>query len=1236
MINFSKNFQTSVNISYDFDNAEKIENFIPTTQGIQFIENTILSANKISESKNTNRAKILIGAYGKGKSYIVLETLSLLYNNPELQDSLKKVVEKIAISNPFAAENISNYLKTKRRLLPIIINGNSSSLSQSFLYALNLTLKKNEFKNLMPETHFESAAKMLEKWEKDFPETLIKFNELASVKSSKFKEKLRNFDSQIFEEFEKLYPILTSGSEFNPFLGFDFVEIFEKVNEKICQTGKYDGIFVVYDEFGKYLESSISTATIKDVKFLQDFAERAERSKENQNGKNQLHLLLICHKEIENYIDILPKQKVDGWKGVSERFMHVRLFNTYSESYNLISAAIIKEKNQYEKFKNIHKIQFENLKNIWFENSFRIFSEIKNDENLIKTILFDCYPLHPVTSYILPRFSEKVAQNERTLFTFLSGNEKNALPNLCKNLDFENENKEIKLFTPDVLFDYFENQMQNEIYTSEIKKNYLSAKSALSVIKNTNFKNEKIILEEKIIKTISLIYCLNQFERLSPDLNFIFALYLDSGFSKEEIREAIKVLTEKFNVLYLNIHNNYLQLKTTSNFDISKLILETIEKRKKSFNAIKILNEFNTEKYLYPSEYNIKNKMTRFFKFDFIEEADFSRLNFHKNFADGFVFAIFDEKNTLELENLKEKCKEISIKNKDFVFVLPKFKNQNLFNVLQKFEAIIYLKKSFENDALVLDELEIIYRDLFEVVKQTVRFYIQPEENKSIYIADGKEEKLYRKADLSKLLSEKCNFIFEKTPIINNEMLNKNNLTGASQKSRAKLLDLILASSFEKINFSGNSQEISFLRSAFIVTGIWTDNFTQKKFNFEPKTDNQKNDEAFKNLFNVINEFIKNAENKEISFEPLLEKLINSKYKISLRFGVIPLYIATVLSLYLKNCVLKKDNIEIPLTSQSICEIVQNPKNFTLKIEKWTDAKTEYIESLEKIFCDFLIEDEKSIYSGYLYILNAMYRWQRSLSKYAKSLKQKPYSDFLNILKQETNGTQEILFEKIPKIYNFNSIEKSIVEKIKENKVFFDNALLKLKKLILEKTIFEFSNFLLDKMIKIQEKNSLKNLISDFYKNISLEMKNHIFENDAHSLLRIYKSVVENNEQDELKIIEEMAKVLTGLSFDDWGFETEKTYFLRLKDLHKSIEDFETEKKYVQNEKKNFEVENENNNYAIYFANESEKKSFNKVECSSRAKNLEKEIYRTFEEIGQSVTDAEKRQVLVNLLEKLC
>ncbi len=101
----------------------------------------------------------------------------------------------------------------------------------------------------------------------------------------------------------KVYPTLTSGSTFNPFLGFDVVELYESVAKSLISKG-FTGIYVVYDEFSKYLEANITEASVSDTKMLQDFAEKCNRS-----GSTQLHLMLISHKEIANYIDKLPKQK---------------------------------------------------------------------------------------------------------------------------------------------------------------------------------------------------------------------------------------------------------------------------------------------------------------------------------------------------------------------------------------------------------------------------------------------------------------------------------------------------------------------------------------------------------------------------------------------------------------------------------------------------------------------------------------------------------------------------------------------------------------------------------------------------------------------------------------------------------------------------------------------------------------------------------------------------------------
>lgn len=74
MISVASGFQYSVNIGYDLNNDDKLKNFIPTKSALVLLEDILLSTN----STSTERARVLIGAYGKGKSHIVLTILAML------------------------------------------------------------------------------------------------------------------------------------------------------------------------------------------------------------------------------------------------------------------------------------------------------------------------------------------------------------------------------------------------------------------------------------------------------------------------------------------------------------------------------------------------------------------------------------------------------------------------------------------------------------------------------------------------------------------------------------------------------------------------------------------------------------------------------------------------------------------------------------------------------------------------------------------------------------------------------------------------------------------------------------------------------------------------------------------------------------------------------------------------------------------------------------------------------
>ena len=353
---------------------------------------------------------------------------------------------------------------------------------------------------------------------------------------------------------------------FNPFIRTQIIELYENINIKLKEKG-YSGIYVVFDEFSKYLEAGLNINSKRDIKLLQDFAEKCDRNKD-------INLLLITHKEFNNYLENnIFKEQIDSWKGISGRFLQITMSNNFSEMYEIISTVIKKEEKFWSKFKEKNKGRFENLKNIIRKND--IVENFETEDILTE----GCYPLHPFTTFILPILSEKIAQNERSLFTFLSSNQKKSLNDFLKQ-----EQNEFQLITPDYLYDYFEITLKNEIHTTSLYKNY-------NILKKVLAKVTPLSLEEKILKTLFLIYLVDKFETMPPTKEIIIETY--GYFYKDtvEIEKAIEIFEKKECILYLKRSNNHLKIKETSGIDIQKEIEKNINKIKVSNSYIDILNK---------------------------------------------------------------------------------------------------------------------------------------------------------------------------------------------------------------------------------------------------------------------------------------------------------------------------------------------------------------------------------------------------------------------------------------------------------------------------------------------------------------------------------------------------------------------------------------------------------------------------------------------------------------------
>lgn len=1203
MISVASGFQYSVNIGYDLNSDDKIKNFIPTKSALMLLEDILISTNPTS----ADRARVLVGAYGKGKSHIVLTILSMLIKKDRnlFVNLLPKIEE-----NPRLKQIVENYYESDNRILPVVISGSNTSLPQAFLIALQRTLSENDMMDIMPETNYKAAVQTINRWKSEYPEVYKKLQEEIDIPVKKFIEKLEEFDTVTYERFEKVYPELTAGSVFNPFLGFDVVELYEAAVKGIRERG-FTGIYVVYDEFSKFLEANISEASVSDTKMLQDFAEKCNRS-----GEAQLHLMLISHKEISNYIDKLPKQKVDGWRGVSERFRHVHLNNNFTQTYEIITSAIQKKTASWGAFCKKFGKSFDAIEQLYAKHN--IFSDV--NENDIRTMLFGCYPLHPVSTFILPRLSERVAQNERTLFTFISAPGVSTLPAF---LEQYNDDK-FEVITPDLIYDYFEPLFKKEVHTGEIHNTYYLTSVILEKLEHAS-------LECKIVKTLSLIYMLEQFERLQPTRSELSGIFANS-YTVEEIDSAITNLIEKEYVIYLKRSNDYLKLKQTSGVDIHQKICDMVAVQSNRITIKDILNEVNFDNYIFPSRYNNEHEMIRYFSFEFIDEDEVDEnvnwiIKSEKIEADGVVYGILVHSD----DAIKKVQDIISKTSKDcdrFVFIIPRHYKE-IENVVQEFAAVSVLRDNAAEDKVLFDEYEVIYEDLRDVISEFMNLYTHPEQYMSRYYYEGKDVSINRKAALTGLLSSICEKVYSETPIINNEAMNKNEITSTANNSRSKIIAALLRNELESnLGLSGSGQEVSIMRSTLIRPGIWNENGGTPSICLRPE------DLNVQGMLGTIEQFIVDAGKKEkVCFDILYKKLISPEYHIGLRKGLIPIYLAAVMHEYKREIVVEDQYGQVMLNADTLIQINAKPDAFYLSYLDWDSEKDTYVQQLTDIFGEFIVDEEKKV-NSYDYVVSAMKRWYMALPRYSKECRKdadgkkitKRYTSVIKALKQNY-GSHELLFKRIPEALSV-SFSESVADTVRLAKETYDGLIVKLEKKLIEETKEIFA---IEKNRGILNKASLPSVIKDWCEDIDQSAFNELFSDGTDKCLSLFKTIT----NDESDFIRKLAQFGTDLRIEDWDDKTIQQYAETLNGWKNTANthfgtDVESGEEIEQQEPNTFELT------FVDDAGTATKKRFKKVDSTKRGQLLRNQISSAVDAMGQSISDQEKRQILMDILKGMC
>jgi len=1225
-------FQRAINLKYDISASDTIASFIPTPNAADAIKEMLWT----TEEGAVQRAFVLVGAYGAGKSLLGVVLAALLSADASLCNALEVVIGRLKQDFPEVGELAEEYLQEGKKLLPVILSGDEGDLNSALGRALNRALQRVGLNDVKPATFYKAALDTISLWEKEYPEVFNRFEtalkERDGVDVSKFKSALESHQPATYDKFVALYPRLAAGASFDAYHGQSIIDAYAKTAEEIRPLG-YSGIIVLYDEFGRYLESKAGEPFGQEAKLLQDFAEHCNRS-----GENQLHLVIITHQSLMQYAYGLPEAFQQEWGKIEGRFRCLPVSSSQEVSLKLIAEALqFPEKSKWESFKAKHQAQFDEL--FLRAVDAKLFEHL-SDAEIRTNVIEGAYPLHPVTTYCLPRLSEKVAQNERTLFTFLASDEPHALGEFLSNTSTETD--ELPLVYLDRLYDYFEIPIKTNTIpggTHGVWSDVQNALKKVSPDETSVERNDVSPIIVRLIKSLGVIHAVNSPSSAGASASLrptteILAYALDAD------RTAVDVALEYLKKRKILIHrktDSYWTFLFGSDVDFEQLIAENA--RNRPISSIKqrlLLEQVLPPKHYLARRYNDRYGMIRFFwsLYRTVDDLggidDWEILLKERDYADGFLIFVL-AMNAPELTQAERIA--MSTKHPRVVFVLPKSpitisEQLNELATLNELKNVPEFREG-EDAQRIQQELEFFIEDAVERLERSLAPLVEPR-RAARWFYEGREiNAINSPGRVSRLLSELCERQFSRTPRIYNESFNKRQPSSQQVRAAEKVIDAFLTEPLEpNLGLKGFGPDVAIVNTVLKSTGMLKDVERNGVSLCEISKPEASEHPEMAEIWETAEQFFKGAIENEIDFAPLVDRLQSPPY--GLRKGVLPIIIAAAFRQYLPVATIKHgQEIVSPIRGTTFTEICAHPERYTLRMEAWGERQHAMVEVLEELFSDRTLPEEKR-YQPLRYLSLGMLRWLQSLPKYARETEHLS-NDALqlrNIVRQAQVDSASALFTELPKLLLDSNPKEAIPENLRETIAQRLRGLMDEINSSYLNLHRRLEGFVVEQFATGEERNYTKGgheAIVQWVKNIqqstNLEVQAQLFDDEIKKALIVgalsAKAATDN-------FLDNLVERIVGLPTRDWTDETETQFRQRLTEVKSRIEEELYNRSSNPQELVEISLRLPNNEEKTY--------QFHHAEMSEHAKLLMENLKRTVEIAGRALSADEKRRIGVELL----
>ncbi|MFD1136563.1 hypothetical protein [Paenibacillus urinalis] len=912
-------FKSSINIQFDLNNDEILSRYLLTPSHARALKGVISSCLR---TKGMN-SHILIGPYGTGKS-LLSSIISKFLSKSVSSELFERLYNESSIIDPQLSNLLLESYKSQKKYIPVLINGKSGDLRKIIINSILKYLNNYDIKITIPN-EISSIIKTTEMWKDKFPETFLKLEYYLGkngIGYDKWKEEIEGYNEKLISEFYIFYPTVTAGSTWINDDYDNFIENTKKILDDLNKLGL--GIVLIYDEFGRFLQSVQSENSYIHLQNLQDLAELA-------NSSTNFQLLLINHKSIRQYISLDNKEYKVEFEKVEKRFSHYHFENDSDSYLRLAYESLRQANNQYDDTSQ-HIITKEKMKQYEFLNNYSMYQ-------IEEIILKGMYPLHPVTIALLPHLSNILGQNERTLFSFIEGEEPYGLHHHIQT--------DTGYYYPDKLFHFFVHD-EEELLHHPIFQTYKR------IISNINSNEIDLI---RIVEFITLWKLANLGQKQRIETSFIaFAL----GQNISNTGEFLKKLTGLKLIRFNEVIQQW-ELYEGSSVDIEFAIEEkrsriVLNRNKK----LEIINSLNNNKFVLPYEYNDDIGMIRFANIKFIWLEDLEEMTDDIDDADLQIYYVLTPS---------------AMSQNDMVFyegiyVIPNFTTLEVEESLHRFAIIEHLL----NDSTFIVKDERLKNELLFLKNQTsskiIKFINQYHQfNNVTWYENNVDLNLTNQIELEKTISNRMYDKYSSTPIIRNESFNRRSITGIQRRAAIDVIDhLINTPDMLNIGISGHGPNYLIYASVLKNNGYV---FNEESIQIEGPLQSLRNA--------VISELNKNSEGNLASLIDIF-----TKPPYGLRHSVVPVLFVALLRDKWDQLIIYSHDMHIPdLNGFLLYEMIERANEYDYKFYLLDGSDKGKLTLLAQVF-DIDTIDGVSLFN----VSNKLINWLRKLPRFTQQTNQ--------------------------------------------------------------------------------------------------------------------------------------------------------------------------------------------------------------------------------------------------------